>query len=132
MLSALDGSGLSKLLPGDAGQTVKPLLQQYQRFQRRKRDLVEGYAAGRLTRAGLTHAKMAVECQFQLVQAQLAELQPVGALELLPAGQTIREAWETGSLARITAKAAANAGLDGAQAPGWRAEYSAPGRLSVL
>jgi site-specific DNA recombinase len=99
VLSALDGSRMSKLLPDDAGQTVKLLLQRYQRLQRRMRDLVEDYAAGRLTRAELAHAKMVVERQIEHVQAQLVELQPAHALQLVPAGETIRDVWEKGSFA---------------------------------
>lgn len=99
LLNALDGSGLSRLVRGDAERSVEPMLQQYQRLQRRKRELIEDYAAGRLTKAELAHAKMAVESQIEQVQAQLAELQPERALELIPTGRTVREAWEMGSLA---------------------------------
>lgn len=99
VLSALDGSDLHKVPQGDGGLTVKSLLQQYQRLQRRKRDLAEDYAAGRLTKAELAHAKMAVEGQIERVQAEMAELHSVRTQEPVPAGQAIREAWENGSLA---------------------------------
>jgi site-specific DNA recombinase len=99
VLSMLDTSELSRILNSDGGQDVKPLLQQYQRLERRKRDVVEDYAAGLLTRAELVQAKMTVERQIEQVQAQLTQLQPQRALEPAPAGQTMREAWETGSLA---------------------------------
>ena len=98
VLNALDGSGLRDLMEGDPGRSLKLLLQQYQRLQRLKRDMVEDYAARRLARAELAHARTAIERQIEQVQAQLAALQSQRALELIPAGQTIREAWEKGSL----------------------------------
>src|SRR5919197_1357396 len=99
VLYALDTMDLSQLFGRDAKQDTKPLLEQYQRLQRRKRDLVDDYASGLLTRAELAQAKETVEGQIEQVQAQLAQLQPQYAVELIPAGQTVREAWEKGSLA---------------------------------
>ena len=99
VLYALDTADLSKLLQQDAKQEAKPLLRQYQKLQRRKRDLVDDYASGLLTRAELSQAKMTVERQIEQIQAHLAQLQPDHALELGPAGQTIREIWGNGSLA---------------------------------
>jgi site-specific DNA recombinase len=61
--------------------------------------LVEDYATGLLSQAELTQAKATVERQLDQVQEQLAFLQPQLALDLVPTGQTIREAWDKGSLA---------------------------------
>jgi anti-sigma factor RsiW len=72
VLRALDRSRMRKLLPDDAE---------------------------RLTRAELAHAKMVVERQIEHVQAQLVEPQPARAMALVPAGETIRDAWEKGWLA---------------------------------
>jgi site-specific DNA recombinase len=99
VLSMIDTSELSRLLQCDTGQDVKPLLQHYQRLERRKRDLVDDFATGLLTRGELVQARMAVERQIRHVQAQLTQLQPQRAQVPVPAGQTMREAWETGSLA---------------------------------
>jgi site-specific DNA recombinase len=99
ILNTLDLSDLRKLVQRDAKRDTKPLLQQYQRLQRRKRDLVEDYATGLLSQAELTQAKATVERQLDQVQEQLAFLQPQLALDLVPTGQTIREAWDKGSLA---------------------------------
>lgn len=99
VLNELEGSGLSNPLQGDSGQTVKPLLQQYQRLQRRKRDMVEAYAAKRLTRVELAHAKAVIEHQIEHLHAQLTEIEPQRSREFIPEGQTAREAWDKGSLA---------------------------------
>jgi site-specific DNA recombinase len=98
VLYALDRMDLSQLLRRDAKQGTKALLEQYQRLQRRKCDLVDDYASGLLTRAELAQAKVTMEGQIEQVQAQLAQFQPQRAFELIPAGQTVKEAWEKGSL----------------------------------
>ncbi len=82
----------------DSKKDTKPLLQQYQKLQRRKRDLVDDYASGLLTRIELAQAKATVERQIEQVQAELSRLQPQHAIGLIPAGQTMREAWANGSL----------------------------------
>ena len=99
VLYALDTTDLSEILQRDSKKDTKPLLQQYQKLQRRKRDLVDDYASGLLARTELAQAKATVERQIEQVQAELARLQPQHALGLIPAGQTMREAWENGSLA---------------------------------
>jgi site-specific DNA recombinase len=61
--------------------------------------LVDDYASGLLTRAELAQAKVMLERQIERVQEELAELQPLRALEPIPAGQNISEVWQTRSLA---------------------------------
>jgi site-specific DNA recombinase len=98
-LHALDSMDHGHPFRRHAEPDTKPLLEQYQRLQRRKRDLVDDYASGLLTRAELTQAKETVEGQIEQVQNQLVQLQPQRASEVIPEGQTVREAWEKGSLA---------------------------------
>jgi hypothetical protein len=74
------------------------MLEQYQRLQRRKRDLVDDYASGLLTRSELAQAKQTVERQIEAVQAQLAQIQPQHVLRLVAPGQSLRDAWEKGPL----------------------------------
>jgi hypothetical protein len=99
VLHALDTTDLGQFLQRDAKKDTKPLLEQYQRLQRRKRDLVDDYASGLLTRPELAQAKQTVEREIAAIQTQLAQLQPQHALALVPPGQSIREAWQQGTLA---------------------------------
>jgi site-specific DNA recombinase len=98
VLTALETIDVGRLFQRDSRHGPKPLLEQYQRLQRRKRDLVDDYASGLLTRLELAQAKDTVERQIDAVQARLAQLRSQHALRPMAPGQSLREAWEKGSL----------------------------------
>jgi len=98
VLTALETIDVGRLFQRDSRHGPKPLLEQYQRLQRRKRDLVDDYASGSLTRLELAQAKDTVERQIDAVQARLAQLRSQHALRPMAPGQSLREAWEKGSL----------------------------------
>lgn len=98
MLTALETVDVSRPLQRDSRYGPKTLLEQYQRLQRRKRDLVDDYASGLLSRLELAQAKDTVERQIDAVQVQLAQLRSQHVLGPVSPGQSFRDAWAKGSL----------------------------------
>jgi site-specific DNA recombinase len=97
VLYRLDTEGVARLLAESTSTDVRPLLARYQALQARGRELIDDYARGILDRSEFMRAKAINDEAIEAVQEQLAEAQPTQVLRL-PAGETIRQAWEKGSL----------------------------------
>lgn len=94
----LDSPELGELLaPTGAAEDEKiaSLLSQRQTVQRRLDGLVDDYGAGLLSKQQLARAKASSERELARINEQLTELtRERSAAALLPAGQSVRQAWE--------------------------------------
>jgi site-specific DNA recombinase len=97
VLYRLDSEGVARLLQESTKADVRPLLARYQALQARGRDLIQDYAEGTLDRPEFTRAKAINDEAIERTQELLAEAQPTQILQL-SVGETVRDAWDRGSL----------------------------------
>jgi site-specific DNA recombinase len=95
VLYRYDSPELAAALAGtDESEGVKTLLTTYNAQKLKLNQLVEDYATGLLNREQLALAKAIVEDSLEKTRSQLSEMQTGRALAAVPAGQSVREAWE--------------------------------------
>lgn len=91
----LDTPALAKLLQGSRDDAeLRELLEQRDLQRLRLDELVDDYASGLLTRAQLARAKATAEATLKVTEGRLSALQRQHAVIDVPAGQTLREAWD--------------------------------------
>lgn len=86
------------LAPKDDQDQVRELVDRHSQQTLHLRALVADYGTGLLSREDLVIAKTAAQAMIDETEAALAKVQTGKALAQVPAGLTIREAWEQGSL----------------------------------
>jgi site-specific DNA recombinase len=99
VLYRYDTSDLAAALTAaDQGQELETLLTTYTSQKLKLDELVRDYATGLLNREQLALAKSVVEDAMEETRKRLAETQTGRALAAMPAGQTVREAWDSADL----------------------------------
>jgi len=98
VIARLDTPELSNLLTQgeDAGE-LRELLASRETLKLRLDGLVDDYATGLLNRSQFTRAKNTAESELQALQSRIDGLSRQQTLGSIPAGQTVREAWQNGS-----------------------------------
>jgi site-specific DNA recombinase len=97
VLHRLDSPEMAAAL-APSGEDVSGLLERYNTQKARLDDLITDYATGLLSREQLAQAKSIVEEAIEATRAEMAKLERGRTVAAVPAGQTIREAWEAASL----------------------------------
>ena len=97
VLHRLDSPEMAAAL-APSSPDVSNLLERYSTQKARLNDLITDYATGLLSREQLAQAKSIVEEAIEATRAEMARLERGRAVAAVPAGQTIREAWEAASL----------------------------------
>jgi DNA invertase Pin-like site-specific DNA recombinase len=95
VLYRLDSPELASAFSGaEQGTELQDLLATYSAKKLKLKDLVKDYASGLLNREQLAEAKSIVEEALEETRAKLDRLTSGRTLTAIPAGQTIREAWD--------------------------------------
>jgi site-specific DNA recombinase len=97
VLHRLDSPEMAAAL-APSGEDVSGLLERYNTQKARLDDLITDYATGLLSREQLAQAKSIVEEAIEATRAEMAKLERGRTVAAVPAGQTIREAWEAATL----------------------------------
>lgn len=102
ILYRLDTPDLGKLLgKGEKDDTrLKELLLERNKRRQRLNELTDDYMAGLFTKTELTRAKTAADAALLALDRQISAVtRQQAGMNLLPVGQTIREAWDSNDLA---------------------------------
>jgi site-specific DNA recombinase len=95
VLDILDSPKMTGILgAATQNQETAELIAAYQQHKAKLDDLIADYATGLLNREQLAHAKTIVEAAMDATQRRLDKLQSGRALASVPAGQSIRQAWQ--------------------------------------
>ncbi|WP_427923856.1 recombinase family protein [Streptomyces sp. cg40] len=87
------------LAPANDEKTVRALVEEFERRKAKAKSLVADYANDLLTREEFAQAKSIAAAAVDEAREALTEYQDAQTLALVPADQTIREAWATAGLA---------------------------------
>ena len=94
VIARLDTPALSKLIAGTDTGDLTELLSQRDLIRLRLDALVDDYASGLLNRSQFTRAKTLAETELQGVQARIDQVGRHQSLSAIPAGQSVRDAWD--------------------------------------
>jgi site-specific DNA recombinase len=98
VLYRLDSLDMAEALADEQAPEMAGLLDTYAAQKARLDDLVADYASGLLNRDQLAHAKSVAEEALEATKARMARVERGRRLASVPAGKTLREAWDEGDL----------------------------------
>jgi site-specific DNA recombinase len=98
VLHRCDSEELAAALRDSTKPEISGLMETYDSQRTKLNDLITDYASGLLNREQLARAKAVVEEAMEATRAKLAKVESGRALISLPAGQSVRQAWERSDL----------------------------------
>jgi DNA invertase Pin-like site-specific DNA recombinase len=98
VLHRCDSEELAAALRDSTQPEISGLMETYDSQRTKLNDLITDYASGLLNREQLARAKAVVEEAMEATRAKLAKVESGRALISLPAGQSVRQAWERSDL----------------------------------
>jgi predicted RecB family endonuclease len=96
--SDIDSEELAAALRDSTRPEISGLMETYDSQRTKLNDLIADYASGLLNREQLARAKAVVEEAMEATKAKLAKVESGRALISLPAGESVRQAWERSDL----------------------------------
>jgi hypothetical protein len=94
VIARLDTPSLSSLLDGGNDGQLRQLLIERDAQQLRLDGLVDDYATNVLTKAQFSRARATAESELERLNAEILTLNRKRHVGVVPAGQTVRAAWE--------------------------------------